>query len=199
MNSVLCPRCGAANEPNAAFCGVCGSPLAAQPAAPPAGGPPAGWQPPAASQPPPPNAYPPPLPNANFQPPPGGYQAPPPGAIPAPPGLQPPPGAYPPPPPGAYPPPPGGFPPGYPYPKIVGNNTKWALGLGIASVFCCGPFTSVPGIFMAKKDMDEIAAGRAPQLNEGWAKGAFYLNVISLVLTVLAIVFWFGMGGLHRF
>jgi len=66
-------------------------------------------------------------------------------------------------------------------------------------VFCCGPFTSVPGIFLAKKDMDEIAAGRAPQLNEGWAKGAFYLNVISLVLTVLAIFFWFGVGGLHRF
>ena len=93
-----------------------------------------------------------------------------------------------------YPPPPG-----YPYQKMTGSNTKWAIGLGIASLFCCGPFTAVPGIFMAKKDMDDIAAGRAPQLDAGMAKGAYYFNIISLVLSIIGIIWWWSIGGLRRF
>lgn len=198
MNSVICPRCGATNEANAPFCGTCGTPLAAQTSGTPAGGSsPAGWQPPASVPPPP----------TNMQPPPGGFTPPPPGAIPAPPGAYPPPpGGFPPPPPGGYyPPPPGVYPPpgAYPAPfpgaKVAGSNTKWAVGLGIASLFCCGPFTAIPGIFLAKKDMDEIAAGRAPHLDEGWAKGAFYLNIIGLVLSILGICLFWGRGGLHHF
>jgi len=158
MSSVFCPRCGAANEPTAAFCAACGNPMAAQTPAPPVAAPPSAWQPP-----------------TNFQQ--------------APPGF---------PPPGAYPPPPGAFPPGYPYQKITGSNTKWAIGLGVVSLFCCGPFTAVPGMIMAKKDMDEIAAGRAPQLDEGWAKGAYYFNIISLVLSVIALIWWWSVGGLRN-
>lgn len=156
MNSVICPRCGAANEPPGAFCGVCGAPLNAQPAAPDAGAQPPSFPPPA--------------------------QVPP---------ATPPPGAYTPPPPGAIPAQPGAYPPGYAPPKPLGNNTKWAVGLGIASFFCCGPFTAVPGIFLAKSDMDNIAAGRAPLINEGWAKAAFYINIVSLGLFVVGIcVYW---------
>lgn len=81
----------------------------------------------------------------------------------------------------------------------MGDNTKWALGLGIAALFCCGPFTGVPGVFLAKKDMDEFAAGRAPQLDEKWAKWAYYLNIISLVLFVLGLCVFWGLGGLRRF
>src|SRR5208283_2997864 len=104
------------------------------------------------------------------------------------------------PPPGSYPPPPGAYPPGYPGAKVTGNNTKWALGLGIAALFCCGPFTAVPGIFLAKKDMDEFAAGRAPYLNDGLAKGAFYLNIIALGLSILGIcLFWGRLGTLRHF
>jgi hypothetical protein len=81
----------------------------------------------------------------------------------------------------------------------AGNNTKWAVGLGIAGIFCCGPFTAIPGIFLAKKDMDDIAAGRA-QWNEGWAKGAFYLNIIALGLFILGIcLFWGRLGMLRHF
>jgi len=40
------------------------------------------------------------------------------------------------------------------------------------------------GFFLAKKDMDEIAAGRAPYLDESWAKGAYYLNIVALILFV---------------
>jgi len=166
---MICPRCGATIPQESAFCGVCGTLLATQPPA---------------------NVPPPP---ANIQPPPAGFQPPPPGAYPPPP-----PGAYTPPPPGAIPAPPGAY-PVYTGAKITGDNTKWALGLGIASLFCCGPFTSIPGIFLAKKDMDEINAGRAPHLNESNTKIAYYLNIISLVLSVIAIFFWLGLGGLHRF
>lgn len=183
MNSVVCPRCGAANEPNAAFCATCGNPLANQaPTQPPAQPP----TPPAAPQP----GWP---PSANVQQAPPGFQ-PPPGAIPAQ-GYQPPPG---------YPPPPGGYappPPGYPMPgaKITGSNTKWAFGLAIGSLFCCGPVLSIPGIFMAKKDMDDFTSGRAPQLDFSLAKGAYYLNIVLAILGVIGLLFWFGMGGLHRF
>jgi len=82
----------------------------------------------------------------------------------------------------------------------MGTNTKWAVGLGIAAFFCCGPFTGVPGIFLAKKDMDEIAAGRAPHLDAGWAKAAFYLNIVALVLFVFGFCMYWGIGGMrHRF
>ena len=167
MSNVFCSKCGAANEPIAAFCAACGNPLAAQPPAQPAAAPPPAWQPPAAA-PPPPQWQPP----TNIQPPPPGFL--PPGAFPAPPG--------------AYPP------PGYPYQKITGSNTKWALGLGVVSLFCCGPFTAVPGIIMAKKDMDDIAAGRAPHLDEGRAKNAYYFNIIALVLSVIALIWWWSNG-----
>ena len=164
MNDVKCPRCGGTNLPNAAFCGTCGTPLAVQP------------PPNPANQPPPPNAYPPP---------PGAYTPPPPGAIPAPPGV--------------YPQPPGVYSPAGPGAavlgaKVLGQNTKWAIGLGIAALFCCGPFTAIPGLFLAKKDMDEFASGRAPNLNENSAKLAFYLNVIALVLSVIGILFFWGRG-----
>jgi hypothetical protein len=91
------------------------------------------------------------------------------------------------------------LPPGNPGLKIAGDNTKWAIGLGVAALFCCGPLTGIPGIFLAKKDMDEIAAGRAPHLDEGWAKGAFYLNIIGLILFVLGICLFWGGAGLRRF
>ena len=112
--------------------------------------------------------------------PPGPYAPPPPGAIPVPPGV--------------YPPPPGVYPPMGPGANVTGQNTKWAIGLGIAAVFCCGPFTAIPGLFLAKKDMDEFASGRAPYLNESSAKLAFYLNIAALVLSVIGILFFWGRG-----
>jgi hypothetical protein len=173
MNSISCPHCGAVNPPTSAFCGSCGAALA---------------QPPVPQEPvtpPPPQAYVPP------PPPPGAYQAPPP----------PPPGAYqvPPPPPGAFPPPPGAYPATYATGKILGDKTKWALGLGAASIFCCGPFTGVVGLILAKQDMDEIATGRAPHLDLGWAKAAFYINIAALILSVLGMCAFFGLHELRRF
>lgn len=80
----------------------------------------------------------------------------------------------------------------------MGTNTKWALGLGIVALFCCGPLTAIPGIFLAKKDMDDSAAGRAPYLDEGWAKATFYLNIVALGLFILGICLFWGRLGLIR-
>ena len=122
-----------------------------------------------------------PQPPASNQPqPPGTYAPPPPGAIPAPPGV--------------YPPPPGVYPPMGPGANVMGQNTKWAIGLGIAALFCCGPFTAIPGLFLAKNDMDAFASGRAPYLNESSAKLAFYLNIAALILSVIGILFFWGRG-----
>ena len=197
MSDVRCPRCGGTCPPDAVFCGACGSPLPAhQPNA--SAESPAAIEvrPPAAIQAPPPNPYQ-PQPNA-ASPPPGAYE-PPPGSYPPPPGAYaPPPSGYAPPP-GGNPPPPGAYPPLVPGAKVVGDLTKWAIGLGIASFFCCGPFSAIPGIFLAKKDMDEIAAGRAPNRDEGWAKGAFYLNIVALCLSVLGICLFWGFAGMRHF
>jgi hypothetical protein len=123
--------------------------------------------------------------------PPGAYPPPPSGYPPAPPGYPPPPQGYPPAPPGY--PPPGGY-PGYPA-KKTGDNTKWALGLGAAGLIFCGVFTAIPGAFLAKKDMDQIAAGRAPQLDENWAKNAYYFNIGVAILSLLLWFLFFGRGG----
>jgi hypothetical protein len=169
MNEVRCPRCGGVNPPSSAFCGACGAPLAAQQSGS--------------------------LTDSSLSPvpqQPGAIQASPPTPYSPPPNADPPP-------PGAYPPPTGVYPPVVPGPKIVGDNTKWAVGLGIAALFCCGPITGIIGFFLAKKDMDEIAAGRAPYLDESWAKGAYYLNIVALILFVFGFCLLWGVGGLHRF
>src|ERR1017187_8205778 len=82
-----------------------------------------------------------------------------------------------PPPPKAFPPPPNAYSQPVTGAKVMGSNNKQALGLGVAALFCCGPLTGVVGTFLAKNDMDECAAGRAPQLDESMAKVAFYLNI----------------------
>jgi len=97
------------------------------------------------------------------------------------------------------PPVPGYYPPPYLGAKVMGNNTKWALGLGVASLFCCGPVTGIVGLLLAKKDMDEVAAGRAPQLDGQWAQWAFYLNIVALILFVAGICLFWGRLGLGRF
>jgi hypothetical protein len=141
-------------------------------------------------------------PPASGQTPAGGASPQPPSAPPAQPVAYQPlaPTSYPPPQ-GGYPPQPGGiYPPPVPGTKMVGQNTKWAIGLGIAALFCCGPFTGVPGFIMAKKDMDAFASGQAPYLDESAAKLAFYLNIVALGLFVLGIcLFWGRLGLLRRF
>ena len=79
----------------------------------------------------------------------------------------------------------------------MGDNTKWALGLGIASLLCCGPFTGIIGFILAKKDMDEADSGRAPQLDGKAARMAYYLNIAGLILFVAGLCLFWGRLGIR--
>jgi hypothetical protein len=194
MSDIACPRCGVANPGESAFCRSCGTPFPASgpgPAA--AGTAPPGWQRPAGNPGPPPG----------WQPAAGNAPGPPAGAYPPTPQ-----GAYPPPPSG-YPPPPQGYPPPGGYPgsasagKSMGNNSKIAFGLAAISLVggfilpllgYISPFLAGCGAYMAKKEMDDIAAGRAPQLDPGWAKGAYYTNLVLVGLAILGLFLLMSRG-----
>ena len=87
-----------------------------------------------------------------------------------------------------YPPPP---PPTYPVPAAKSNRALIAMICAVLGFVACGPFTSVPGIVLAKMEMDSIRDGRAPQSGENTAKWAFYLSIAATVISVLMIcVYW---------
>jgi hypothetical protein len=73
------------------------------------------------------------------------------------------------------------------------NRAVISLILGIAGFLCCGPVTAVPGIFVAKAELDAIKSGRAPATQEGMAKVAFWLCIAAAILGtlgwILAILF----------
>jgi uncharacterized membrane protein len=76
-----------------------------------------------------------------------------------------------------------------PPPPPAGNGRAViALVLGIVGLFFCG-FTAIPGAILAWMEMQAVRAGRAPNSNGGMAKAAFWVNIVALVLTVLAILF----------
>ncbi len=87
-----------------------------------------------------------------------------------------------------YPPPP---PPTYPVPAPKSNRGLIAMICAVLGFIACGPFTSVPGIVLAKMEMDAIREGRAPQSGENTAKWAFYLSIAATAISVLMIcVYW---------
>ncbi len=74
----------------------------------------------------------------------------------------------------------------------MGEKTKWALGLGILALFCCGPVTGAFGLYFAKKDMDDARSGRAPNIDDVWASRAYYLNIVALILWLIGVCFYWG-------
>ena len=131
MAENLCPKCGAANAPQAKFCGTCGATLPAP-------------------------AYNPPPPPTNYVGP-GSSQ---------------------------------------PQPTPPGSNSKavLALVLGIASVFCCGPFTGIPAAIIGKMEMDAIKQGRSPEANMGMAKAGFWIGIVGTGLFILSFILMFVFG-----
>lgn len=104
--------------------------------------------------------------------------------------------ASPPPPPAPPPPsqwkPASGSPTGFQHPPQIqsqpqSQSSKAVVSLifGIAGLFMCGPFLSIPGIILGKSEMNAIREGRTPATNEGLAKAGFY---VSLIVTI----FWIG-------
>jgi hypothetical protein len=134
----------------------------------------------------------------------GGRAAPPAGYTQ--PGHPPAPGqAYAPPPPGqAYPPPPPGWQPppwGYPYAPAEPDNGPAVAGFvlalvagglllfsgGLSSIVSIG--LAVAGIVYARKGKRKLEAGETRK-HSGLAQAGFIIAIVSLVLAVLATLFW---------
>lgn len=70
-----------------------------------------------------------------------------------------------------------------------------ALVLGVIGFLMCGPFTSIPGIFLAKADLDAMKRGQLPPNNLQMAQIAYWLNIAISVLWVLGICAFFAFFG----
>lgn len=103
------------------------------------------------------------------------------------------------------PPPPGGMPPPPPPMGMQGDKASqraiWALILGIAAyVLGCGILSGIPAWIMGKKEINEINAGLAPQAGKTMATIGMWLGIISVILSILALIvfiilFAFGLMG----
>ncbi len=103
-----------------------------------------------------------------------------------PPSYNPPPGGYGTPPPG-YNPPPGGDP--YGMPPQNSNKAVWALVTGLLGLLCCGVI-GIAGIILGKQAKAEIEASQGRLTGAGMAKAGFILGIVSVVLTVIGVVFY---------
>ena len=60
----------------------------------------------------------------------------------------------------------------------------WALGLGIASLVCCGLLTGIPAMVLGFLGIQAANEGRAS--NKGMAIAGLVLGVVSIAWTVIA-------------
>jgi len=72
--------------------------------------------------------------------------------------------------------------------KAMGTRTQWARGVGIASGILiwfypiASPIVGAAAVFLVRLDLDDITAGRAPQLDASRTKRFFWLLLGALVL-----------------
>ena len=82
---------------------------------------------------------------------------------------------------------PGVYAPGMsPYGPSTEKNALggWALGLGIASLVCCGLLTGIPAMVLGVLGIQAANEGRAS--NKGMAIAGLVLGVVSIAWTVIA-------------
>ncbi len=82
----------------------------------------------------------------------------------------------------------GGYAPGMsPFGASTEKNNLggWALGLGIASLVCCGLFTGIPAIILGYLGMQAAKEGRAS--NKGMAIAGLIMGSLSIVWTIVAL------------
>lgn len=90
----------------------------------------------------------------------------------------------------------GGYAPGMsPFGASTEKNNLggWALGLGIASLVCCGLFTGIPAIILGYLGMQAAKEGRAS--NKGMAIAGLIMGSLSAVGSIIYIVFVVSTGG----
>ncbi|MBW3068594.1 MULTISPECIES: DUF4190 domain-containing protein [unclassified Actinomyces] len=70
-------------------------------------------------------------------------------------------------------------------PSTEKNNLGgWALGLGIASVLCCGIFTGIPAAILGYLGIQAANEGRAS--NKGMSIAGIILGALSIVSMIIA-------------
>ena len=69
------------------------------------------------------------------------------------------------------------------------------LILGIASLLCCGPFFSIPGIIFSIVGLVQIKKNPLQYSGRGLAIAGLVLSIVSLVITVVLIAFY-GIAGI---
>ena len=65
-----------------------------------------------------------------------------------------------------------------------------ALILGILAFLCCGIFTGIPAFIIGRRAEAEIYASGGQLGGAGMAKAGWILGLISIILSVLALIFW---------
>ena len=85
---------------------------------------------------------------------------------------------------------PGGYgPAGYgpggygPRPDEKNSLGGWALGLGIASLFCCSIFTGIPAMILGYLGMQAANEGRAT--NKGMSIAGIVMGALSIVFLII--------------
>ncbi len=108
-------------------------------------------------------------------------------------------GGYPPPPPSGYPPPPPaggpgmpyapGFPPpgAFPLGAAKPHRAGLVLGLGIASILCCGPLGILAYVF-GKQDMEQMDAGTMDPTGRSTTNAGRILGIVGIVLMAVQFV-----------
>lgn len=82
---------------------------------------------------------------------------------------------------------PGGYGGGFgPRPDEKNSLGGWALGLGIASLLCCGIFTGIPAIIVGYLGLQAANEGRAT--NKGMSIAGIVMGGLSIVFMIFAIV-----------
>ena len=84
----------------------------------------------------------------------------------------------------APPPGPSMLPVGGP-PSPEASQANLAFGLAIGSWLCCGPFTSVPALYLAHVERRAIRLGRRPAQNLARANSAYWLSITNLVVSAI--------------
>ena len=80
---------------------------------------------------------------------------------------------------------PGGYVPGGfgPRPDEKNSLGNWALGLGIASVVCCGLIAGIPAIIVGYLGIQAANEGRAT--NKGMSIAGIVLSLVGTVLNIV--------------
>lgn len=80
---------------------------------------------------------------------------------------------------------PAGYGPGGYGPRPDEKNSLggWALGLGIASLFCCSIFTGIPAIILGVLGMQAANEGRAT--NKGMSIAGIVMGALSIVFLII--------------